>query len=151
MKEKLEELRKQKIRLSDEYDAVSKEIYRIENQLRAENADLYKGKWLYKQDSNWNEFDDEYTEYTFICITDVRIGAHSNPYFSAIKIDTDTNYRMQEFSFGRIESMTLEEVREYTEFTEYQTYRLKDSLKTMLKELFNLNPCLKEELKDLFK
>ena len=47
MKEKLEELKKQKERLSDEYDAVSKEIYRIENQLRTENADLYMNKWFY--------------------------------------------------------------------------------------------------------
>ena len=39
MKEKLEELKKQKERLSDEYDAVSREISLLENQLRAENAD----------------------------------------------------------------------------------------------------------------
>ena len=94
MKEKLEELRKQKNRLSDEYDAVSREISRLENQLRAENADLYQGKWFYEEDSNWNELDDEYTEYTFICITDVQIKNYSSPFFSAIRINTDTNYRI---------------------------------------------------------
>lgn len=150
MKEKLEELRKQKNRLSNEYDAVSREISRLENQLRAENADLYQGKWFYEEDSNWNEFDDEYTEYTFICITGVEIERNSSPYFSAIKIDTDTNYRMQEFSFSRIEDMTLEDIRKYTEVSKYQSNRLQDSLKKMLKELFALSPCLKEELKDLF-
>lgn len=150
MKEKLEELRKQKNRLSDEYNAVSREISRLENKLRAENADLYKGKWFYEEDSNWNEFDDEYTEYTFICITGVEIECNSSPYFSAIKIDTDTNYRMQEFSFSRIEDMTLKNIQRYTEVSEYQSNRLQDSLKKMLKELFTLSPCLKEELKDLF-
>ena len=150
MKEKLEELKKQKERLSDEYDAVSREISLLENQLRAENADLYKDKWFYKKDYNWNEFDDEYTEYSFICITGVEIERNSNPYFSVIKIDTDTNYRMKEFSFSRIESMTLEDVRKYTEISECQSYRLQDSLKNMLKELFILSPCLKEELKSLF-
>ena len=150
MKEKLEELKKQKERLSDEYDAVSREISLLENQLRAENADLYKGKWFYEEDSNWNEFDDEYTEYTFICITGVEIRYNSNPYFSVIKIDTDTNYKMQEFSFSRIEDMTLEDIRRYTEVSERQSYRLQDSLKEMLKELFILSPCLKEELKSLF-
>lgn len=150
MKEKLEELRKQKNRLSDEYNAVSREISRLENKLRAENADLYKGKWFYEEDSNWNEFDDEYTEYTFICITGVEIECNSSPYFSAIKIDTDTNYRMQEFSFSRIKNMTLEDIRRYTEVSKYQSNRLQDSLKKMLKELFVFSPCLKEELKDLF-
>ena len=91
MKEQLEELKKQKERLSDEYDAVSREIDRIETQLREENADLYKGKWFYKKDYNWNEFDDEYIEYTFICITDVQVDANSRPYFSAIIIDSDNN------------------------------------------------------------
>ena len=52
MKEQLEELKKQKERLSDEYDAVCKEIHRIENQLRTENADLYMNKWFYVKDSN---------------------------------------------------------------------------------------------------
>ena len=150
MKEKLEELRKQKNRLSDEYNAVSREISRLENKLRAENADLYKGKWFYEEDSNWNEFDDEYTEYTFICITGVEIECNSSPYFSAIRIDTDTNYRMQEFSFSRIKNMTLEDIRRYTEVSKYQSNRLQDSLKKMLKELFVFSPCLKEELKDLF-
>lgn len=150
MKEKLEELRKQKNRLSDEYDAVSREISRLENQLIAENADLYQDKWFYEEDPNWNEFDDEYTEYTFICITGVEVEYNSSPSFSAIKIDTDTNYSMQEFSFCRIEDMTLEDIRRYTEVSEYQSSRLKDSLKKMLKELFALSPCLKEELKDLF-
>ena len=149
MKEKLEELKKQKERLSDEYDAVSREIDRIETQLRAENADLYKGKWFYKKDYNWNEFDDEYTEYTFICITGVEIECNSSPYFSAIKIDTDTNYRMQEFSFSRIEDMTLENIRKYTEVSEYQSYCLQNSLKNMLKELFILSPCLKETIKNV--
>ena len=150
MKEKLEELNKQKERLSDEYDAVRREISRLENQLRAENADLYKGKWFYEEDSNWNEFDDEYTEYTFICITGVEIECNSSPYFSAIKIDTDTNYRIQEFSFSRIESMTLEDIRRYTEVSKYQSNRLQGSLNKMLKELFAISPCLKEELKYLF-
>ena len=149
MKEQLEELKKQKERLSDEYDAVSREIDRIETQLRAENADLYKGKWFYKKDYNWNEFDDEYTEYTFICITGVEIECNSSPYFSAIKIDTDTNYRMQEFSFSRIEDMTLENIRKYTEVSEYQSYCLQNSLKNMLKELFILSPCLKETIKNV--
>lgn len=150
MKEKLEELRKQKNRLSDEYDAVSREISRLENQLRAENADLYQGKWFYKEDFSWNEFDDEYAEYTFIYITEVEIVCNSRPFFSAIKIDTDTNYRMQEFSFSRIENMTLEDIRKYTEVSEYQSNHLQYLLKKMLKELFALSPCLKEELKDLF-
>lgn len=150
MKEKLEELKKQKNHLSDEYDAVCKEIHRIETQLRAENADLYKGKWFYKKDYNWNEFDDEYTEYTFICITDVQVDANSRPYFSAIRIDSDTNYRMKEFSFRWIEALSLKDVQEYTELSGYGSYALQNSLKNMLKELFILNPCLKEELKNTF-
>ena len=149
MKEKLEELKKQKERLSDEYDAVSREISRLENQLRAENADLYRGKWFYEKDSNWNEFDDEYTEYTFICITDVQIEDDSSPNFSAIKIGTDTNFRMREFSFSRIESMTSEDIRKYTKVSEYQSYCLQNSLKNMLKELFILSPCLKETIKNV--
>ena len=149
MKEQLEELKKQKERLSDEYDAVSREIDRIETQLRAEHADLYNGKWFYEKDYNWNEFDDEYTEYTFICITDVQIEDDSSPNFSAIKIDTDTNYRMQEFSFSRIEDMTLEDIRKYTEVSEYQSNRLRYSLEKMLKELFALSPYLKETIKNV--
>ena len=149
MKEQLEELKKQKERLSDEYDAVCKEIHRIENQLRTENADLYMNKWFYVKDSNWNEFDDEYTEYTFICITDVQIEDDSSPNFSAIKIDTDTNYRMQEFSFSRIEDMTLEDIRKYTEVSEYQSNRLRYSLEKMLKELIALSPYLKETIKNV--
>lgn len=150
MKEKLNELKKQKERLSNEYDAVSNEINRLENQLRSENADLYKGKWFYKKDSNWNEFDDEYTEYTFIFITDVWISILSKPNFSAIRINTDTNYKMEEFSFRRDVLLTLKEIQEYTELSEYETGLLADLLDKMLKELFAINPCLKEELKDLF-
>lgn len=150
MKEKLEELKKQKERLSDEYDAVSREIDRIETQLRAENADLYKGKWFYKKDSNWNEFDEEYSEYTFVFITEVLVGVHSKPYLSGIRIDTDTNYMMKEFSFRRNEVLTLEEIQEYTELSEHETHPLSGLLKNMLKELFILSPCLKEELKNLF-
>ena len=150
MNGKIEELRRRANRLSDEYNAIRKEISRIEDQLLAENAELYKGKWLYKKDSNWNEFDDEYTEYRFICITGVQLKLNSNPEFSAIRIDTDNNYRMQGFSFCRIESMTLEEVREYTEFSDVEKYRLENSLKTMLEELFMAGPCLKEKLKNLF-
>ena len=149
MKEKLEELKKQKERLSDEYDAVCKAIHRIENQFRTENADLYKGEWFYEKDCNWNEFDDEYTEYTFICITDVQIEDDSSPNFSAIKIGTDTNFRMREFSFSRIESMTSEDIRKYTKVSEYQSYCLQNSLKNMLKELFILSPCLKETIKNV--
>ena len=151
MKEKLEELKKQKERLSDEYDAVSREIDRIETQLRAENADLYKGKWFYEKDYNWNEFDDEYSELEFIYITDVQITTHSKPYFNGIRIDTDTNYRMLEFSFRRIEGLTLEELHGYTEPSRYETYRLKSSLNKMLKELIRIEPCFKKELKELFK
>lgn len=150
MKEKLEELKKQKERLSDEYDAVCKEIHRIENQLRTENADLYKGKWFYVKDSNWNEFDEEYSEYTFVFITEVQIGVHSKPYLSGIRIDTDTNYMMKGFSFRRDEVLTLEEIQEYTELSEHETHQLSGLLKNMLKELFILSPCLKEELKNLF-
>ena len=150
MKDKLEELNKQKERLSDEYDAVCKEIHRIENQLRTENADLYMNKWFYVKDSNWNEFDEEYSEYTFVFITKVLVSVHSKPYFSGIRIDTDTNYMMKEFSFRRIEALTLEEIQEYTELSEHETHQLSGLLKNMLKELFILNPCLKEELKDLF-
>lgn len=151
MKEKLEELRKQKKRLRNEYDAVSREISSLENQLRAENADLYMNKWFYVKDSNWNEFDEEYSEYTFVFITEVQVGAHSKPYLSGIRIDTDTNYMMKEFSFRRIEALTLEEIQEYTELSVHETHQLSGLLKNLLKELFILNPCLKEELKDLFK
>ena len=150
MKEKLEELNKQKERLSDEYDAVCKEIHRIENQLRTENADLYINKWFYVKDSNWNEFDEEYFEYTFVFITEVQVGVHSKPYLSGIRIDTDTNYMMKEFSFRRNEFLTLEEIQEYTELSEDETHQLSGLLKNMLKELFILSPCLKEELKNLF-
>lgn len=150
MKEKLEELKKQKERLSDEYDAVCKEIHRIENRLRTENADLYMNKWFYLKDSNWNEFDEEYFEYTFVFITEVLVSVHSKPYLSGIRIDTDTNYMMKEFSFRRIEALTLEEIQEYTELSEHETHQLSGVLKEMLKELFILNPCLKEELKNLF-
>jgi hypothetical protein len=150
MKEKLEELRKQKNRLSDEYDAVSNEINRLENQLRAKNTDLYIGKWFYKEDSNWNEFDDEYTEYTFIFITEVWINALSNPNFSAIRIDTDTNYKMKEFSFRRDVLLTLKEIQEYTELSEDKTVQFADLLDKTLEELFILSPCLKEKIKNLF-
>lgn len=150
MKEKLEELKKQKERLSDEYDAVCKEIHRIENQLRTENADLYMNKWFYEKDSNWNEFDEEYSEYTFVFITEVLVGVHSKPYLSGIRIDTDTNYMMKEFSFRRDKFLTLEEIQEYTELSEDETHQLSGSLKNMLKELFILSPCLKEELKNLY-
>jgi hypothetical protein len=116
-----------------------------------ENADLYKGRWYYKKDSSWNEFDDEYSELEFIYITDVQITTHSKPYFNGIRIDTDTNYRMLEFSFRRIEYLTLEELHGYTEPSRYETYRLNSSLNKMLKELIRIEPCFKEELKELFK
>lgn len=151
MKEKLEELRKQKKRLRNEYDAVSMEIIQIENQLRTENADLYMNKWFYVKDSNWNEFDEEYSEYTFVFITEVLVGVHSKPYLSGIRIDTDTNYMMKEFSFRRIEALTLEEIQEYTELPEHETQQLSGLVKNMLRELFIPSPCLKEELKGLFK
>ena len=151
MKEKLEELKKQKERLSDEYDAVSNEIYRIENQLRAEKSDLYKDKWFYKKELNWNEYDCEYAEYTFICITDVWINALSNPNFSAIRIDTDTNYKMKKFSFHREVLLTLRDVQEYTELSEDETGLFADLLDKMLEELFILSPCLKEKLKEALK
>lgn len=150
MKDKLEELRKQKKRLRNEYDAVSMEIIRIENQLRAENADLYINKWFYVKDSNWNEFDEEYSEYTFVFITEVQVSVHSKPYLSGIRIDADTNYMMKEFSLRRIEDLTLEEIQEYTELPEHETQQLSGLLKNLLKELFALSPCLKEELKSLF-
>ena len=150
MKEKLEELNKQKERLSDEYDAVCEEIHRIENQLRTENADLYMNKWFYVKDSNWNEFDEEYSEYTFVFITEVLVSVHSKPCLSGIRIDTDTNYMMKEFSFRRIKALTLEEIQEYTELSENETHQLSGLLKNILKELFILSPCLKEELKSLF-
>lgn len=151
MKEKLEELRKQKKRLRNEYDAVSMEIIQIENQLRTENADLYMNKWFYVKDSNWNVFDEEYSEYTFVFITEVLVGVHSKPYLSGIRIDTDTNYMMKEFSFRRIEALTLEEIQEYTELPEHETQQLSGLVKNMLRELFIPSPCLKEELKGLFK
>lgn len=150
MKEKLEELKKQKERLNYEYDAVCKKIYRIENQLRTENAELYMNKWFYVKDSNWNEFDEEYSEYTFVFITGVQVGVHSKPYLSGIRIDSDTNYMMKEFSFRRIEALTLEEIQEYTELPEHETQQLSGLLKNLLKIFFILSPCLKEELKDLF-
>lgn len=143
MKEKLEELKKQKERLSDEYDAVCKEIHRIENQLRTENADLYMNKWFYVKDSNWNEFDEEYSEYTFVFITEVLVGVHSKPYLSGIRIDTDTNYMMKEFSFRRDVVLTLEEIQEYTELSEHETHQLTDLLDKMIKELFILSPRLR--------
>ena len=149
MKEKLEELKKQKERLSDEYDAVWTEIHRIENQLRTENADLYMNKWFYVKDSNWNEFDEEYSEYTFVFITEVQVGVHSKPYLSGIRIDTDTNYMMKEFSFRRDEFLTLEEIQEYTELSEDETRQLTDLLDKMIKELFILSPRLKETIKNV--
>lgn len=151
MKEKLEELKKRKKHLFDEYEAVKREINRLENQLREENADLYKGRWYYKKDYNWNEFEDEYSELEFIYITDVQITTHSKPYFNGIRIDTDTNYRMLEFSFSRIEDLTLEKLHEYTEPSRHETYNLKSSLNKMIKELIRIEPCFKEELKELFK
>ena len=151
MKEKLEELKKQKKHLFDEYEAVKREINRLENQLREENADLYKGRWYYKKDSSWNEFDDEYSELKFIYITGVQIYSHYKPFFTGISIDTDNNYRMLEFSFRRIEDLTLEELHGYTEPSKDETYILKSSLKKMIKELISIEPCFKEELKELFK
>ena len=85
-----------------------------------------------------------------MCIRNILRQIHSKPYLSGIRIDTDTNYMMKEFSFRRIEALTLEEIQEYTELSEHETHQLSGLLKNLLKELFILNPCLKEELKNLF-
>jgi hypothetical protein len=58
---------------------------------------------------------------------------------------------MKEFSFRRDVLLTLTEIQEYTELSEDETHQLSGLLKNMLKELFILSPCLKEELKILFK
>ena len=148
MKERLEELKKQKNHLGDEYNSVAKEIERIEKQMQDENTEAYVGKWYCKEGSNWNEFDTEYTEYEFIYITKVSL-SWGTPYFYGIRLKTDTNYRLLDFSFERFEDMALKELHEYQKALDYDLELLGESLAKLLKELFNGRTELKEELKQL--
>lgn len=144
MKQKLEELRKKRIDAQQCVDSIDREINNLEKQMLDADANLYKGKWFYKSEDWWDDYDDCHQEYEIVYINDVRMD-DGRTYLSVTIIKTKIYWRLESFTIETDKNYTLKELEDMEEMTDDVFSQMDESLKQLFKYILNIRPSLKEE------
>ena len=145
MKQKLDELKKKRETAQCNLDSINKEIEAIEKQMLESDANLYKGKWFYKSEDWWDEFDNCYKEYEIVHVKSVRMEL-GRTYLSVVIIKMTHYWKLENFNIETDNDYSLRELKEFTEMTEGVFSRMDETIKQMFECLLDIRPSLKETL-----
>ena len=145
MKQVLEELKKKRITAQCNLDSIDEEIKEIEKQMLKSDASLYKGKWFYKSEDWWDEFDNCYKEYEIVHVKSVRMEL-GRTFLSVVIIKMAHYWKLENFNIQIDNDYSLRELEEYMEMTEDVFSRMDETIKQMFNCLLEIRPSLKETL-----
>ena len=145
MKQVLEELKKKRITAQCNLDSIDEEIKEIEKQMLKSDASLYKGKWFYKSEDWWDEFDNCYKEYEIVHVKSVRMEL-GRTFLSVVIIKMAHYWKLENFNIQIDNDYSLRELEEYMEMTEDVFSRMDETIKQMFNCLLEIRPSLKEVL-----
>ena len=145
MKQVLEELKKKRITAQCNLDSIDEEIKEIEKQMLKSDASLYKGKWFYKSEDWWDEFDNCYKEYEIVHVKSVRMEL-GRTFLSVVIIKMAHYWKLENFNIQIDNDYSLRELEEYMEMTENVFSRMDETIKQMFNCLLEIRPSLKEVL-----
>lgn len=144
MKQKLEELRKKRIDAQHCVDSIDREISNLEKQMLNADANLCKGKWFYKSEDWWDDYDNCYQEYEIVHINDVRMD-YGRTYLSVTIIKTKLYWKLESFIIETDNNYTLKELEELEEMTDDVFSQMDEALKQLFKYILSIRPSLKED------
>lgn len=144
MKQKLEELKKKRIDAQHCVDSIDREINDLEKQMLNADANLYEGKWFYKSEDWWDDYDNCYQEYEIVHINDVRMD-YGRTYLSVTIIKTKLYWKLESFIIETDNDYTLTELAEMEEMTDDVFSQMDEALKQLFKYILSIRPSLKED------
>lgn len=143
MKKKLEELKKKRYTAQCELDTIDEEIKDLENQILNSDVRLYKGKWFYKSEDWWDEYENCYKGYEIVYVNNVRV-EFGHTYLSVIIIKMDHYWKLRNFNIETDDDYNLRDLKEMEEMTDHVFYQMDETIKQLLTCLFNIRPLLKD-------
>lgn len=143
MEQLLKELKKKRETAQCALDSINKEIETIEKQMLESDVNLYKGKWFYKTEDWWDEFDNCYKEYEIVHVKSVRM-EFGYTYLSVIIIKMVHYWKLENFNIETDNDYSLKNLEEFSEMTEGVFLRMDETIKQMFKCLLEIRPSLKE-------
>ena len=146
MEEKLKELRRKKEQISSELDSVNKEIKKIEENILGSNQELYEGKWFFKRDCWWDEFDVENNCYEIVYIRSVCF-RYGRPRLSVVKFAFDHYCVLRDINIEVEDELSVDNLKDMREMTEYEFEQMDETFKKLVKCLFEIRPSLKGKIK----
>lgn len=144
MKEKLKELRSQEARVQSELRSITDEIEKLEKQVLDSDCDLYKGKWFYKEEDWWDEYESRYSCYEIVYVKNVVKGPSSNR-LEVLIITFDRYWKLQNFKIEVDETFFIKDLGGMKEMTECEFADMDKTIKQTLECLLDIRPELKEK------
>lgn len=144
MKEKLKELRSQEARVRSELRSITDEIEKLEKQVLDSDCGLYEGKWFYKEEDWWDEYDGQYPSYEIVYVKKVVKGFSSN-WLEALIITFNSYWKLQNFNIGVDETFSIKDLEGMKEMTECEFADMDETIKQTLECLLEIRPELKEK------
>lgn len=143
MKEKLKELKSKRLQAECELNAINNEIKELEKQMLDSDKSSYKGKWYYKEDDWWDEYDGKFKSYEIVYVKDVEID-YGSTYLSVVIIKFSHYWKLQNFEIEVDENFPIRDLEGMEEMTGYEFCNLDETIGQLLKCLFEIRPSLKE-------
>ena len=144
MIQKLEKMKKRRIDAQYCLESIDKEINNLEKQILNSDASLYKGKWFYKCEDWWDDYDNCYQEYEIVHINEVRMD-YGRTYFSVTIIKTKLYWKLESFIIETDNDYTLKELEEMEEMTDDVFSQMDEALKQLFNYILSIRPSLKED------
>lgn len=146
MKEKLKELKNKKSRVESELNAIAAEIRELEQQMLDSDKNSYKGKWYYKEEDWWDEYDAQHESYDIVYIKDV-IMDYGSTHLVAVIMKFPNYWKLENFEIEVDENFPICDLKGMKEMTDHEFSQMDETIGQVFKCLFDIYPQLKDKLK----
>lgn len=146
MKERLKELKKKKSYVESELDSIAKEIKKLEQQMLDSDKSSYKGKWYYKEEDWWDEYDAQYQSYEIVYVKDV-IMDYGSTHLEVVSMKFPHYWKLENFEIEVDEHFPIRDLEGMEEMADYEFHQMNDTIGQVFKCLFDICPQLKDQLK----
>ena len=137
-------MRRKKEQIANELNFINKEIEKLENDILDSNQELYEGKWFFKRDSWWDEFDVENNCYEIVFIRSVCF-RYGRPRLSVVKFDFDHYCVLRDINIEVEDELSVDYLKDMREMTEYEFGQMDETFKQFLECLFEIRPLIKSD------
>lgn len=145
MKERLKELKNKRVAAESELNNINKEIKSLENQMLDADKSSYKGKWYYKEDDWWDEYDSRYESYEIVYIKDV-VMDYGSTHLVAVIMKFPYYWKLENFEIEVDEDFSIQGLNGMEEMTDYEFLQMNETIGQVFKCLFDICPQLKDKL-----